>query len=381
VPRGRPTPLLLLLPSLLGTALCPPARAAAPDERPEAATPATPPAHSPDQLDPIRTDLDKIRGNLAALANGLALSGFVVMQADTYAVNPNAFSLGLELDLARRAGANVQIAAALAVSEKGAALAAAFLDLHFLGGLVSPRGTLWPERGFRLQAGRFDLPFGNDWRYYQASSRLQLGAPLTTATVLEGGLTDLGVRAYGSSSWLNYAAYVTRGYGKGNAFGGRLEVAPFDAPFTLRAGERNRFELAFCYLIDLDDGGDLQRRLGSIDFDARLGMAHLRGELLDRRDADNTAMVAWQATLEGDLAGLLEWPLAVYGRYDHLRLRPADGPAFDRQQRVTIGALFAAGQGVSIKAECARNLEAGAVIQSRPGYAGNACAAGLVVSF
>jgi hypothetical protein len=375
VPRRRPTSLLLILPALLGPWLSPAARAAAPDQAPEGI------AQPADQLDPIRTDLDKLRGSLAALANGLALSGFVVMQADTYAVNPNAFSLGLELDLARRAGANVQFAAALAVNEKGASLAAAFLDLHFLGGLVSPRGTLWPESGFHLQAGRFDLPFANDWRYYPANGRVELGAPLTTATVLEGGLTDLGVRAYGSLSWLNYAAYVIRGYGKGNAFGGRLEVAPFDAPFSLRSGERNRFELAICYLIDLDDGGDVQRRVGSVDFDARLDLLHLRGELLDRRDADNTAMVAWQATLEADLAGPIGWPLVIYARYDLLRLRPADAPSFDRQQRGTLGGQVVAGQVASIKVECTRNLEAGPVIQSRPTFTGNACAAGLVVTF
>jgi hypothetical protein len=347
----------------------------------EAAPAAKPAAEEPDEHEPLRTDIEGLRTALAGLAGGLAFSGFLAMRAETFDVNPNVFGLGLELDLARAAGAHAQFAGAVTFDEKSAALAVGFVDLHFMGGMVSPRGALWPESGFHLQAGRFDLPFGDDWRYYAANGRAEIAAPLTTSILLGGGLNDIGLRAYGSVAWINYAAYVIRGYGKGNAFGARLEVSPLDTPFSLRTSERNRFELALSALYDLDDHGDLERWVVAVDLDGRTGPLHLRGEAMERRDADHTTLLAWQATLEADFASPLDWPLVLYGRYDALFLQPPDAIGFNRQQRLTAGAQLLARQAAAIKAECTASLDAGPAIRARADYSGNACRAVLVVSF
>jgi hypothetical protein len=361
--------------------LCAPqaARALQPAGKPEGEQP---PAEEPDGHEPLRADIESLRAAIAGLTGGLAFSGFLAMRAESYAAAPNAFGLGLELDLAKAAGPQAQFAGAVTFDEKSATLAVGFVDLHFLGGMVSPRGALWPERGFHLQAGRFDLPFGDDWRYYAANGRAQIGPPLTTATVLEGGLNDIGVRAYGSAAWLNYAAWVIRGYGRGNGLGARLELAPLDTPFTLRSSERNRFELALSALYDLDDRGDLERWVVALDFDGRAGPLHLRGEAMERRDADHTRLFAWQATLEGDLAAAgVPVPLLLYARYDALLLQPPDSAGFNRQQRLAAGAQYLARQVAAIKAECTANLDAGPAIRARADFSGNACRAVLVVGF
>jgi hypothetical protein len=354
-----------------------PAAEAPAGSKPEAAQP---PAE-PDEHEPLRADLESLRGAIASLTGGLVFSGFLAMRAESYSASPNVFGLGLELDLAKAAGPQAQFAGAVTFDEKSAALAVGFVDLHFLGGMVSPRGALWPERGFHLQAGRFDLPFGDDWRYYAPSGRAQIGLPLTTAAVLAGGLNDIGVRAYGSAAWLNYAAWLIRGYGKGNALGARLEVAPLDTPFTLRASERNRFELALSALYDLDDHGALERWVVAVDFDGRAGPLHLRGEAMERRDADHTLLFAWQVTAEGDLAAALDWPLVLYARYDALFLQLPEAAGFNRQQRLAAGARYLARQAAAIKAECTASLDAGPAIRARDDFSGTACRAMLVVSF
>jgi hypothetical protein len=143
--------------------------------------------------------LETFKSAFESASGGLSIDGFFEMQVSpshdsARAVRPGDF----EIDLSRELGEHAQLAAAIVTNDEGTNLTVGYLDVHFFGGLIAPRGKLPREKGFHVQIGRFDVPFGNDWQYFAPKDRLELSAPLTTEAILEGGGNDAGIRVLGS---------------------------------------------------------------------------------------------------------------------------------------------------------------------------------------
>lgn len=325
-------------------------------------------------------------GALSSLLSRLSLTGFFDVTARDRRSEENVFAMGdLELDLARELGRSVQVAAALVVNDDGAELAVGFLDVHLLGGLVAPRGRLPVEKGLHVQLGRFDVPFGNDWQLYAAKDRVEASAPLTTEALLDGGANDVGLRVLGNDGTFGYTLYVLRGQGSGNAFGGRVSVAPLDTPFRFppRLG---LFEVGVSLLHDVDDDGRTERTALTLDAQMRSGPLSVRSEYVraDERPTEESPLRSvrdgWHVTAAfeaGDLPGGVS--LTPYARYDSVR--GDEGAGAGRTSRVTVGANAVPFARLTLKAEYRRTLEAPEAVRAEAGFGRDAWLVQAVVTF
>lgn len=330
----------------------------------------------------------ELPATLAALRDALGLSGFFDVQAADPRTDPNVFSMGdFELDLARDLGSHVQVAAALVVNDEGTRLAVGFVDVHVAGATVAPRGRLPVEKGFHVQLGRFDLPFGGDWPYFAAKDRPELSAPLTTELVLDGGYNDVGLRLLGTGESLGWSAWWTRGEGEGTAVGGRVAFTPFDNVYRLR--ERVRaFELGVSGLLDLDDGGATETTSFAVDAELRGPVGRLRAEWARRderavegRDGRRVKSGLHVTALvdAGAVAGV---PLTPYVRWDAANEEHETEDVADaRTERLTAGLNALLFDLLSLKLEYQRLLSAPAEIEAREDFRRDAFLAQAVVTF
>lgn len=327
---------------------------------------------------------------LAEVRQAFGLSGFFDVQGADSGTDPSVFSMGdLEVDLARDLGSHVQVAAALVVNGEGARLAVGFVDVHVAGATVAPRGRLPVEKGFHVQLGRFDLPFGGDWPYFAAKDRTEISAPLTTDLVLDGGGNDVGLRLLGTGESLGWSAWWTRGEGKGTAVGGRVAFTPFDNVYRLR--ERVRaFELGVSGLLDLDGGGATETAFLAVDAELRGPIGRLRAEWVrrDERAAEGRTTRLVRSGLHvtafidaGTVAGV---PLTPYVRWDTAKAGP-DGPdggiATGRTERLTAGLNGLLLDILTLKLEYQRGLSAPAEAEAGEGSRRDAVLAQAVVTF
>lgn len=327
-------------------------------------------------------------GVLASLLSRLSLSGFFDVTASDRRNDPSVFAMGdFELDLARELGRSVQVAAALVANDDGAELAVGFLDVHLLGGLVAPRGRHPVEKGLHVQLGRFDVPFGNDWQLYAAKDRVEASAPLTTDELLDGGVNDVGLRVLGHDGTFGYTLYVLRGDGAGNAFGGRISVAPFDVPFRFppRLG---LFEAGISLLHDVDGDGRTERTAVALDAQLRSGPLFVRSEFVRTDDRPNgespvrSVRNGWHVTASfaaGELPGGVA--LTPYARYDSVRGGEETVERPGRTARITAGAHAALFAHLALKAEYRRTLEAPEAVRTAEGFGRDAWLVQAVVTF
>jgi len=153
------------------------------------------------------------------LISGLKISGYFDVNMSNYKNKPNIFDLGdFELDIVH-SYEHLEVAAAL-VFNQGAELRVGFIDYHFIGGSISPRGRLFSEKGIHLQVGKFDIPFGNDWQHYTPANRISITPPLTTDDIMEGGYNDVGVRFLANFVSFYGTLYILRGIEEGYSYGG-----------------------------------------------------------------------------------------------------------------------------------------------------------------
>lgn len=328
--------------------------------------------------------------SLLEIRDALGLSGFFDVRAADTGTDPNVFSMGdFEIDLAREIGKRVQVAAALVVNGDGAELAVGFVDVHVIGAPIAPRGRLPVEKGFRVQLGKFDVPFGGDWQYFASKDRVELSAPLTTATVLDGGYNDVGLRLLGGTGSFGWSAFWLRGEGEGTALGGRVVLTPFDNVYRLRQRVR-AFELGVSGLLDLDGAGGTETTSVAVDAELRGPIGRLRAEYARRderpvegRDAHRlkTGLHVTALVDAGAPGGV---PLTPYARWDTAKDEPGD-PADDggagRTERLSAGlnALFF--DLLSLKLEYQRTLSAPPAVEAEEGFRRDAFLAQVVVSF
>jgi hypothetical protein len=322
---------------------------------------------------------------LETIARDLSLSGFFDVRAVSARVDPNVVSMGdFELDFARELGKYVQVGAAVVVNDEGARLGVAFVDFHFFGALIAPRGKLPVEKGFHVQLGRFDVPFGNDWQYFASKDRTELSAPLTTEMIMGGGLNDTGLRLLGNTGSFNYAALALRGAGTGNAFGARFGFTPLDNPYRLKP-RTHTFEAGVSYLCDLTGGGATRETSFALDSEMHAGRARLRAEYLrkDSRPVDGIderiVRSGWHVTAAVDAGEPAGVPLTPYARYDTVT---ADaGADAGRTERLTVGVHAALFRVVNLKVEYQRILAAPPEAQAQEGFGRDTWLAQVVVVF
>ena len=361
-------------------------------ETPAAEPSRTPPpalaetAKAPPDRETLTAALEEIRA-------ALGLSGFFDVRAADRRTDPNVFSMGdFEVDLERELGEKVQVAAALVVNDEGAELTVGFVDVHFLGGLAAPRGSLPVEKGFHIQLGRFDVPFGNDWRTFAAKDRTELSAPLTTEVVMDGGYNDVGLRVFGNTESLAYAAYVLRGEGKGSLVGGRLGLKPFDNVYRLASPVR-AFELGVAALHDFDGDGGTEATAFALDGELRGRLGRLRAEFL-RRDqrlpeGPDGRVVRWgfHVTAAFDAGAPGGIPTTPYLRYDTVNVEPSTsaepsaGETEGRTERLTAGLHTILFEILSLKLEYQRILSAPPAVEVAEAFHRDSFLAQVVVTF
>ena len=269
------------------------------------------------KLDALEDDIEKL--NLKAEKNSqFYIGGSFSVNATNYSNQPQIFSLGdFELVIGKDYK-NMQIASALIFNdENGAQLKTGFIDYHLYGGSISPRGRLFAEKGLHLQVGRFDIPFGNDWQYYQAYQRITITSPLTTEKIMDGGYNDVGMRLLWNNVWINTSGFVTRGIDKGyshggNSFGSRIGFTPFNNPYNLKNRQISIFETGASYIYDLDSSGKTAEHLASIDAESRIGFYSLQAEYYYRNKLAGTTMNGFNILNCVDFSSIINIPVKYY---------------------------------------------------------------------
>jgi len=331
--------------------------------------------------------LDKVKADLEKISGGVSISGFFDVVATNPRNDPSIVSIGdFEIDFAKELGKNVQVGAAVVVNVDGARLAVAFVDFHLFGGLIAPRGKLPVEKGFHVQLGQFDVPFGNDWQYFASKDRAEASAPLTTEVIMDGGYNATGLRILGNTGSFNYSALALGGDGPGKVFGGRLGFTPLNKPYQLKP-LTHVFEAGVSLLHDLDGDGATRQTSFALDSELAAGLFRLRAEYLrkDTRAAEGSGerLVQWgwhvTAALDaGEVAGISMTP---YARYDTVTKDEGAGADAGRTERLTAGLNAVLFRLVTLKAEYQRILAAPPEVQAQDGFGSDTWLAQVVVVF
>lgn len=282
----------------------------------------------------LRETLDRHRESLAGMLFGMQLSAFGDVassydEAGSQRVDWGTFELDAEIEF----GHDLQGALAL-VNEPGGGttLPVAFLDYHTFGGRIAPRGRLWVEKGFHLQAGRFDVPVGNDWQFFASKDSVSISRPLPTELVMEGGYNDKGLRILGNNGSVNFNLYLLRGFNAGRLLGGRLGLTPFSDPFSISsAKEPKAFEFGLSWFQDTDTRWQKNEGGYAVDGEVIVDDWSARFEYLARKKdpalaAGVTSLRGWHLTQELELdedEGYV-WPTRVFVRYDQAAIEPPE---------------------------------------------------------
>ncbi len=272
-------------------------------------------------LDKLRVSVDKIKEDVKRLSGGIAFSGFFDVSVSTYRNYSNMFNLGdFEFDMEKSFGKNFQVAAALVFGEDGARMGVGFIDFHIFGGPVPARGRIFSDKGFHLQIGQFDVPFGNDWQYVASRDRVSFTAPLSTQLIMGGGYNDVGLRIIRSGITYNYTLYILKGVEEGIAYGGRVALTPFSNPFTLHKRETQHLEIGASYLRDMDRDGKTELKAYSVDLESKIGSFQLQAEYIVKKDERvQVKYKGMQYLISLDLSQFSTLPFTVFSRYDNIR--------------------------------------------------------------
>jgi hypothetical protein len=281
----------------------------------------------------------------------------------------------LELDLSKEFHEDLQASAAFVQTHDAAHMTVGFLDYHPFGGMVAPRGRLWVEKGFHIQAGRFDVPFGNDYQFFGSKDSISISRPLTTTGIMDGGYNDAGIRVLGNNGTLNVNAFLLRGFSRGDLVGGRIGLTPFGNPFSLKGlREPKMAEFGVSYFFDVNRGGRKAGWGSAIDGEARLDPWTLRGEYLTRIQEptelqSRTSRHGWHLTQEYAFGGALP---TLFARYERATLPSGDGLTTvminEPTTRVALGLSSTQWGILQLKLEGQRYVNASTATREAPGY-------------
>ena len=325
----------------------------------------------------LRAALDGARGRLADHLAGVQVSGFgdALWGPDdqgSRAVRGEA----LEVDYAGDLGKDLEMAGAVTRTGGATHLPVGFLDFHPFGAQLAPRGQLSVEMGFHVQAGRFDVPYGNDFQYYASKDSLTLSRPWTTTAIMDGGYNDEGLRLLGNNGTVNFNAFLLRGFLPGRLLGGRLGLTPFSDPFSLKATREPKVaEVGLSYYRDVTSDWRPQETGTALDAEVRLGSYHGRAEYLVRKRSGSPEEAftrrGWHCTQElatGDLAGC---PTTLFIRMERLAVKGplTEAPGGDDPDSRWVAGVNLNAVGVFIlKVEVQHQGSASAATRLSPGF-------------
>jgi hypothetical protein len=331
----------------------------------------------------LRESINKARAGLSESLFGLDISGFGDVQSNYDDTGKQKLGWGaFELDAAGELSPDMQAALAVVFDPTGTQMTVGFVDYHTFGGRIAPRGRLWVEKGFHVQVGQFDVPFGNDWQFFASKDSVSISRPLTTDQVMAGGYNDTGIRMLGNDGSVNFNTFVLRGFNKGRLAGGRVGVTPFSDPFSLKgAKEPKGFEFGLSYLYDADKSGKKNEMAWAVDSEVRSGGWSGRFEYMVRRkelriDEAGTVVRGWHLTQEYALGEAIAWPTTLFARYEQSKTQPAEiltlgaDAGDDRDGRVAAGfsSNAAAGDIVLWKFEAQHYRAATPATRALPGF-------------
>lgn len=281
----------------------------------------------------LRDSVDKARDSLAEKLFGLQLSAFGDVSSSYDDTGKQTIDWGtLELDVEAEFGHDMQAALAFVNEQTGTTMPVAFVDYHTFGGRIAPRGRLWVEKGFHVQVGRFDVPFGNDWQFFASKDSVSISRPLTTELVMDGGYNDKGIRVLGNNGSVNFNAYLLRGLNEGRLIGIRVGLTPFSAPFSLMtAREPKAFEFGLSYFYDADSSWKKNETGFAADTEVFVDDWSARFEYVARKrepslGAENGVMRGWHLTQEYTLDEdeTAVWPTTIFLRYEQETVEPPE---------------------------------------------------------
>lgn len=298
----------------------------------------------------LRDSVDQAKASLSDAMFGMDISGFgdVLSSYDDNArqkLGWGAFELNVEAEFSD----DLQAALAVVFDSTGSEMTVGFLDYHTFGGRIAPRGRLWAEKGFHVQLGQFDVPFGNDWQFFASKDSVSISRPYTTDLVMEGGANDTGLRVLGNNGSVNFNSFLLRGFNRGHQVGGRLGLTPFSDPFSLKgAQEPKAFELGFSYLYDSDTSWRKNEAAWGVDAEASSGNWVGRFEYLVRKkelriDESGTTTRGWHLTQEFAVGEESALPTTLFARYERGIVSPSEvsvqgaDAGDERDERVVAG--------------------------------------------
>jgi len=278
----------------------------------------------------LRESIESGRSWLSDKLFGIELSAFGDASSYYDDAGKQQFDWGaFELDASASIAHDWQAAVAFVSDTTGVTNPVGFIDYHTSGGRIAPRGRLWAEKGFHIQIGRFDVPFGNDWQFFASTDSVSVSRPITTELVMDGGYNDEGIRILGNDGDMNFNLFVMRGFNAGRLIGGRLGLTPFGEPFTLKtAREQNNFELGLSYLYDADTSWKKYEASSAVDAELRIESWSGRFEYMTRRieplpGADALVLSGWHFTQEYAPDGIA-WPTTFFARYERGAISPPE---------------------------------------------------------
>ncbi len=235
-----------------------------------------------------------------------------------------------EIDAAVDTPYDIQGALALVNDMSGSQMTVGFLDYNTSGARIAPRGRLSVEKGFHIQAGRFDIPFGNDWQFFASKDSVSISRPLTTELVMDGGYNDSGIRIFANNGSFNYNTYILEGFNHGRLVGGRVGITPFSDPFSLKTTkEPKSFEFGVSYLYDNKHDWIKNETAMALDAEVRLEPWSARFEYMVRNKdpllADGVeSLHGWHLTQEYALPEFVAWPTTLLLRYSESVTSPPE---------------------------------------------------------
>ncbi|MCX7087209.1 MAG: hypothetical protein NTV00_04045 [Methylococcales bacterium] len=318
------------------------------------------------QLSDLGEELAELKE--AAKEKGLGINGFFDVNAKTDNATDQTFNVGsVELDLeysynehfaassalvlcGNSSGADFSAPAAITcggsgpggIWGSGAGLAVAFVDYHMFDNSIPPRGRIFNNQGFHIQAGRFDLPFSTDYQYFANKDRVTITAPITTARMQFAGYNSDGVRSYGSWKMLNYSAFWTDSVyaNDGTSVGGRLGLSFGQNTYRSHNKSYDGVEMGISHLSDLDKNRNQRHAVYGIDLSLGYSFLKLQSEFMLMQAQDNFITddgtdygrpneLAFHSTLIADLESFIHKPILAFARYGRWQPKQRTGNDFD----------------------------------------------------
>lgn len=298
----------------------------------------------------LREQIDNAKKKIGETLFGLDVMAFGDVNSYYNDAGDPAYQGGaFEIDAAIDTAYDIQAAIAVVQNAGENSVPVAFFDYNTSGASIAPRGRLSVEKGFHIQIGRFDIPFGNDWQFFASKDSVSISRPLSTDQVMDGGYNDEGIRVFANNGSFNYNTYLLHGFYGQRLVGGRIGITPFSDPFSLKTTKDPKsFELGVSYLYDNKADWKKNETAIALDAEVRLDAWVARFEYMVRNQdpllADGVeSLRGWHLTQEYALPEAIAWPTTVFLRYGEAIKNPPEinsagaDQGNERDARVDIG--------------------------------------------